>query len=121
MGPPGKKKPLRTADGRPEMRSPDQILKDAASDINKDLPNKGRKLDLDAYFRGGAADRVANRLLKDNGVRSTCTTGKRLRPCVKRRNGSLARMPNGFLHYRRKSQPTCPSLPAFWGQVISAS
>ena len=98
------------------MRSPDQILKDAASDISKDLPNKGRKLDLDTYFQGGAADRVANRLLKDNGVlRSTCTTGKRLRPCVKRRNGSLARMSNGFLHYRRKSQLTCPSLPGLLG------
>ena len=68
MGPPRKKKPLRTADGRPEMRSPDQILRDAVSDISKDLPNTGRKLDLDAYFRGGAEDRVANRLLKDNGV-----------------------------------------------------
>jgi hypothetical protein len=50
------------------MRSLDQILRDAASDISKDLPNKGRKLDLDACFRGGVEDPVANRLLKDNGV-----------------------------------------------------
>jgi hypothetical protein len=64
----GKKKPLRTSDGRLEMRNPDQILKDAAADISKDLPTKGQKLDLDTYFRSGGADRIANRLLKDNGV-----------------------------------------------------
>jgi hypothetical protein len=68
MKPPGKKKLLRTPDGRPEMRNPDQILKDAAAEISKDLPTKGRKLDLDTYFRSGGEHRVAHRLLKDNGV-----------------------------------------------------
>ena len=51
MGPPKKKKPLRTTDGRPEMRSPDQILKEAAAGISADLPGMGKKLDLGTYFR----------------------------------------------------------------------
>ena len=68
MRPPKKKRPLRKPDGRPEMRSPDQMLKDASESISNDLPTKNRKLDLDSYFRSGEADRVANRLLKDNGV-----------------------------------------------------
>lgn len=69
MAPPRKKKkPLRTADGRPEFRSPDQILRDAASDLSGDLPTKEKKLDLDAYFRSGEEHRVAHQLLKDNGI-----------------------------------------------------
>jgi len=68
MAPQKKKKPLWTPDGRPEMRSPDQMLRDAAESITNDLPTKSRTLDLDSYFRSGETDRVANRLLKDNGV-----------------------------------------------------
>lgn len=68
MPPPGKKRPRRTPDGRPEMRGPDQILRDAAADISHDLPTKGTRLDLDAYFRSGEEHRMANKILKDNGV-----------------------------------------------------
>jgi hypothetical protein len=68
MPPPKKKKPLRTPDGRPEFRNPDQILRDAASEISADLPSRSRKLDLDAYFRSGEEHRVSTRLLRDNGV-----------------------------------------------------
>ena len=68
MPPPGKKKPLRTPDGRPEFRTPDQILRDAAASIGDELPPESRKLDLDAYFRSGDEHRIANRLLRDNGV-----------------------------------------------------
>ena len=68
MPPPRKKRPRRTPDGRPEMRSPDQILKEASEEISGDLPGKNVKVDLKTYFQSGDEHRVANRILKENGV-----------------------------------------------------
>ena len=68
MSPPKKKRPLRTSEGRPEMRNPNQILAEAASRISGDPPKKGKKLELNSYFRSGEGHRMANRILKDNGV-----------------------------------------------------
>ena len=68
MSPPKKKRPLRKSEGRPEMRNPNQILAEAASRISGDLPKKGKKLELNSYFRSGEGHRMANRILKDNGV-----------------------------------------------------
>ena len=50
------------------MRSPDQILKEAAAGISADLPGMGEKLNLGTYFRSGADHRVANKLMNDNGL-----------------------------------------------------
>ena len=69
MSAPRKQRPRRTSDGRPEMRTPDQILREASDSISRDLPSKGKRLDLDAYFRSGEEHRIANKILKDNGVR----------------------------------------------------
>jgi hypothetical protein len=60
---------LRRADGRPEPRSIDQIIKDAidAEELEK-LPGWGRPIDLEDYFSSGPDQRAANKLLKDNRV-----------------------------------------------------
>ena len=59
----------RRADGRPELRSLDDLLKEAVSgDDYKNLPGKGKPLDLSGYFRSGEEDRVANQILKDNEI-----------------------------------------------------
>ncbi len=47
----------------------DDLLRDAAASDNfKDLPGKGRPLDLNAYFAAGEEHRVTHRLLKDNNI-----------------------------------------------------
>ena len=63
-----RKPPLRTPDGKPQLRSLDDILREAVNDEEMaDLPGKGKPLDLTKYFAAGDA-RMANKLLKDNQV-----------------------------------------------------
>ena len=58
---------FRRADGSPEPRSVDDVLRDAIrSGAFDNLPGKGRPLDLDDYFSDDPENRVAHRLLKDN-------------------------------------------------------
>ena len=54
----------RTPDGKPERRTPDEMLRDAVSD-NIDIPGKGKPLDLKAYFRPDAEHRMAGKILRD--------------------------------------------------------
>ena len=57
----------RTPDGKPERRTPDEMLRDAVSD-DIDIPGKGEPLDLKAYFRPDAEHRMAGKILRDNNV-----------------------------------------------------
>ena len=57
----------RTPDGKPERRTPDEMLRDAVSD-GTDIPGKGKPLDLKAYFRPDAEYRMAGKILRDNNV-----------------------------------------------------
>ncbi len=57
----------RTPDGKPEMRTPDEMLRDAVSD-DADLPGKGKPLDLKAYFQPDPEHRMAGKILRDNNV-----------------------------------------------------
>ena len=57
----------RTPDGKPERRTPDEMLRDAVSD-DTDIPGKGEPLDLKAYFRPDAEHRMAGKILRDNNV-----------------------------------------------------
>ena len=59
--------PLRRANGSPELRTPDDLLGEAAGDLEQ-LPGKGKPLNLDTYFKVDAEHRVANQLLSDNGL-----------------------------------------------------
>ncbi|MSS71440.1 MAG: DUF1992 domain-containing protein [Candidatus Latescibacteria bacterium] len=64
-----KKPKFLRSDGRPEPRSVDDILRDAAARGEFDrLPGKGQPLDLEDYFASGPEHRVANKILKDNQV-----------------------------------------------------
>ena len=56
-----------TPDGKPERRTPDEMLRDAVSD-DTDIPGKGKPLDLKAYFRPDAEHRMAGKILRDNNV-----------------------------------------------------
>lgn len=59
----------RGADGKPEYRSIDQLLAEAAPhDVVQRLPGKGRPIDLRGYMHADAQSRVANKLLADNNV-----------------------------------------------------
>ena len=59
----------RRADGSPELKSIDDLLREAVpDDVVRILPGKVKPLDLDGYFRSGEEHRVANQLLKDNGI-----------------------------------------------------
>ena len=57
----------RTPDGKPERRTPDEMLRDAVSD-DTDIPGKGEPLNLKAYFRPDAEHRMAGKILRDNNV-----------------------------------------------------
>ena len=57
----------RTPDGKPERRTPDEMLRDAVSD-DTDIPGKGKPLNLKAYFRPDAEHRMAGKILRDNNV-----------------------------------------------------
>ncbi len=62
-------KSRRRADGKPEYRSIDQLLAEAAQDdVVQRLPGKGRPIDLSGYMHADAQSRVANKLLADNNV-----------------------------------------------------
>lgn len=59
----------RRADGKPEFRSLDELLAEAAQDdVVQRLPGKGRPIDLGGYMHADAGTRVANKLLADNDV-----------------------------------------------------
>ena len=59
----------RRADGKPEFRSLDELLAEAAQDdVVQHLPGKGRPIDLGGYMHADAGTRVANKLLADNDV-----------------------------------------------------
>ena len=57
----------RTPDGKPEKRTPDEMLRDAVSD-DTDMPGKGEPLDLKTYFRPDAEHRMAGKIMRDNNV-----------------------------------------------------
>ena len=57
----------RTPDGKPERRTPDEMLRDAVSN-DTDIPGKGKPLDLKTYFRPDAEHRMAGKILRDNNV-----------------------------------------------------
>ena len=56
----------RQPNGRPEYRSVDDMLKEAAAQAKQ--ADKGRPIDLGDYFSSSAETRIGNRLLKDNEV-----------------------------------------------------
>lgn len=59
----------RRPDGRPEIRSLDDMLAEVAHDDDvQRLPGRGRPLDLHGYRHSDPETRVANRLLRDNNV-----------------------------------------------------
>jgi hypothetical protein len=65
---PGERK-RRRPDGKQELRTLDGMLAEAiAADGNRDLPGKGKPLNLGSYFSDDPRQRVANKLLKDNDV-----------------------------------------------------
>ncbi len=65
----GDKRKFRKADGHPEPRSVDEVLRDAAARGEFDnLPGKGRPIDLGDYFSSDPENRVADRLLRDNRI-----------------------------------------------------
>ena len=65
----GNMRKFRKADGHPEPRSVDEILRDAAARGEFDnLPGKGRPIDLGDYFSSDPENRVADRILRDNRI-----------------------------------------------------
>ena len=65
----GYNRKFRKADGHPEPRSVDEVLRDAAARGEFDnLPGKGRLIDLGDYFSSDSENRVADRLLRDNRI-----------------------------------------------------
>lgn len=64
------KKPLlRTPDGKRQIRSVDDMLKEAVSDETLvNLPGKGKPLNLKSYFAPGEEFRAAGQILKENNV-----------------------------------------------------
>ena len=59
----------RRPDGKPEFRSLDQLLAEAAQDdVVQRLPGKGRPIDLGDYLHADPESRVANKLLADHNV-----------------------------------------------------
>ena len=59
----------RRADGKPEFRSLDELLAEAAQDdVVQRLPGKGRPIELGGYMHADAGTRVTNKLLADNDV-----------------------------------------------------
>ena len=59
----------RRPDGTQELRTLDGMLAEAiAADGNRELPGKGKPLDLGSYSTDDPQHRVANKLLKDNDV-----------------------------------------------------
>ena len=59
----------RRPDGKPEVRSLDDLLAQAAQDdVVQKLPGKGRPLDLHGYRHADAETRIANKLLQDHHV-----------------------------------------------------
>ena len=60
---------LRTPDGKIQMRSVDDLLKEVAADDSwRNLPGKGKPLDLRSYFAPGEEYRVAGKILQENKV-----------------------------------------------------
>ena len=60
---------LRTPDGKIQMRSVDDLLKEVAADESwRNLPGKGKPLDLRSYFAPGEEYRVAGKILQENKV-----------------------------------------------------
>lgn len=60
---------LRTPDGKIQMRSVDDLLKEVAADESwRNLPGKGKPLDLKSYFAPGEEYRVAGKILQENKV-----------------------------------------------------
>jgi hypothetical protein len=67
-----KKPRLRTSDGKPQFKSVDDLLKEAASpEAIAGLPGKGKPLDLRGYFESGEEYRIAAKILMDNKVLPT--------------------------------------------------
>ena len=64
-----KKTRLRTADGKRQTRSVDDMLKEAVSDETlANLPGKGEPLNLKSYFSSGEEFRAAGQILKENNL-----------------------------------------------------
>jgi hypothetical protein len=60
---------LRTPDGKIQMRSVDDLLKEVAADESwRNLPGKGKPLDLRSYFAPGEEYRVAGKIPQENKV-----------------------------------------------------
>ena len=60
---------LRTPDGKIQMKSIDDLLKEAATeDALLNIPGKGKPLNLRDYFTPGEEFRVAGKILKENQV-----------------------------------------------------
>ncbi|MGA1196424.1 MAG: DnaJ family domain-containing protein [Candidatus Latescibacterota bacterium] len=60
---------LRTPDGKIQMRSVDDLLKEVAADDSwRNLPGKGKPIDLRSYFAPGEEYRVAGKILQENKV-----------------------------------------------------
>lgn len=107
--PPFKKKPLRRPDGKPETRTPDELLADAvASEDLTNLPGAGKPVDLEGYFASGAEHRIANRILRDNQVLP--------QPLQERRDAeNLQAEAEAYLDQQR------PQLHAFYEKIQSAT
>lgn len=61
--------PLRKADGTPELRNMDDLLREAGKEgAFSNLPGHGKPIDLSSYFAGGNDTRIAHKLLADNAV-----------------------------------------------------
>ena len=59
----------RRSDGKPGMRSLDDLLAEASrDDVVQRLPGKGKPIDLGGYLYADAESRVANKLLADHHV-----------------------------------------------------
>jgi hypothetical protein len=66
---PFKKPRLLTPDGKLEMRTPDEMLRDAVSgESYAQLPGKGKPLNLREFFSSDAEHRMAGKILRDNQV-----------------------------------------------------
>lgn len=88
----------RTPDGKPERRTPDEMLRDAVSD-DTDIPGKGKPLDLKAYFRPDAEHRMAGKILRDNNV---------LPAHLQERKDAEEHLKNADEHLQRASEKIAP-------------
>lgn len=108
----------RRPDGRQKTRSLDEMLAEAvAADGDRELPDKGKPLDLGRYFADDPEQRAANKILKDNDVIPPAlqfrTDAERLRAAADEAiAGAAERLAKQLEEVRRRGAELAALLPA---------